>query len=141
MISVVVISLIAVSLWVTIDNIGKQIGNLGKRLEVLENKSWHPLGDFTLSPSKTKETFNTQGEAWRMSFTFNSEGKMYMGYNLRVYDADGKIIGGLSGFELNDMHDSGKGVIYIPAGQGTYSVEIRDVIDAFTFTFKVESYY
>ena len=76
-----------------------------------------------------------------MSFTFNSEGRMYMEYNLKVYDADGNIIGGLSGFELNDMHDSGKGVLYIPAGQGTYSVEIGGVIGDFTFTFKVESYY
>ena len=148
--SVLILSLFAVAFWTTIDNLGKTINNLektvdnlGKRVEALENKSWHPVGDFTLSPSKTSERFNIQGEAWRMSYTFNiaSLSGMRIGYNLRAYDADGNIVGGLSGIELSDLRDSGKGVLYIPEGHGDYSVEIRDITGEYTFSFKVESYY
>jgi hypothetical protein len=147
--SVVLISLLAALLWVDIDNeqriskLETTVNDLGKRVEALENITWHPDGNFTLAPSNTTVTFNTQGEAWRMIYTFNGANlnEMIIEYNLRVYDANGNIVGGLNGIELSDIRDSGRGILYIPEGQGTYSVEIRGITGSYTFTFEVESYY
>jgi hypothetical protein len=116
--------------------------NVDKRLAAIENKTWHTVGDFTLSPSKTSEGFHIQGEEWRLKFTFNEvDSGMRMGYNLRVYDANGYIVGGLSGIELADLTNSGKGILNIREGQGDYSVEIIDILYDFTFSFTVEEFY
>jgi hypothetical protein len=124
-----------VFIWTTVDDINK-------RLTVLENKTWHTVGDFTLSPSKTSEGFNIQGEEWRLKFTFNEvDAGMRIGYNLRVYDANGYIVGGLSGTELADLTNSGKGVLNIREGRGDYTVEIIDILYDFTFSFTVEEFY
>ena len=142
----VVLAIIALTsiffIWTTVDNLGKKADDLDKRLAAIENKTWHTVGDFTLSPSKTSEGFNIQGEEWRLTFTFNEvDGGMRLGYNLRVYDASGNIVGGLSGLELADMYNSGKGILNIREGQGDYSVEIIDIYYDFTFSFKVEEFY
>lgn len=135
----VVLAIIAlvtiVFVWTTVDDINK-------RLTVLENKTWHNVGDFTLSPSKPSEEFHIQGEEWRLKFTFNEVNSgMRIGYNLRVYDANGYIVGGLSGAELADLTNSGKGILNIREGQGDYSVEIIDILYDFTFSFTVEEFY
>lgn len=123
----------------TIEN---KADDLENRLETIENKTWHTVGDFTLSQSKAAETFNIIGEAWRMSYVFNyPSGFIAIGYNLKVLDADGNVVGGLSGTELVGLRDSGKGVLYIPEGQGSYSVEIRGIERDFTFSFTVEEFY
>ena len=142
----VVLAIIAlvsiVFIWTTVDNLGKKADDLDKRLAAIENKTWHTVGDFTLSPSKTSEGFHIQGEGWRLTFTFNEvDSGMRLGYNLRVYDASCNIVGGLSGLELADMYNSGKGILNIREGQGDYSVEIIDILYDFTFSFKVEEFY
>ena len=131
-----IIALVAiVFVWTTVDDINK-------RLAVIENKTWHTVGDFTLSPSKNSEGFHIQGEEWRLIFTFNEvDSGMRMGYNLRVYDANGYIVGGLSGIELADLTNSGKGILNIREGQGDYSVEIIDILYDFTFSFTIEEFY
>ena len=145
-----IIALVAiVFVWTTVDNLGKRISSLEvttndleKRLEVIENKSWHSVGDFALSPSKTSEGFHIRGEEWRLTFRFNEvNAGMLIGYNLRVNDANGNIVGGLSGIELADMRDSGKGIINMREGQGDYTVEVRGITNDFTFSFKVEEFY
>ncbi len=116
--------------------------NLDQRLAAIENKTWHPVGDFTLSLSKTSEGFNIQGEEWRLTFDFNAvDAVTRMGYNLRVYDANENIVGGLSGIELADLANSGRGILNIREGEGVYSVEIIDVLYDFTFSFTVEEFY
>jgi hypothetical protein len=124
-----------------VDNLGKKADDLDKRLAAIENKTWHTVGDFTLSPSKTSDGFHIQGEEWRLTFTFNAVDGAFIGYNLRVYDANGNIVGGLSGSELVDIRDSGKGILNIREGQGNYTVEIRNITDDFTFSFTVEEFY
>lgn len=126
-----------------VNGLNTTVNNIENRFEALENKSWHFNGDFSLSPTNTNVTFNTQGEAWRMSYTFNgaSVTGIQIVYNLRVYDTKGNIIGGLNGIELADLKNSGSGILYIPYEQGTYSVEIRGITGSYTFTFEVQSYY
>ena len=125
-----------------VDNLGRKADDLDKRLEAIENKAWHTVGDFTLSPSKTSEGFHIQGEEWRLRFIFNEvDGGVRLGYNLRVYDASGNIVGGLNGLELADLYNSGKGIINLREGQGDYTVEIIDILYDFTFSFTVEEFY
>jgi hypothetical protein len=109
----------------------------------LFNKSWHPVGDFTLSPSKTSEQFNIQGEEWRLTYTFNAPNPIGVqaGYIFGIKDADGNIVGGLNGMELSGLRDSGKGILSIREGQGDYSVEMRGITGDYTLSFKVEEYY
>jgi hypothetical protein len=141
--SVVVIAVLAVALWTTLDSLEKSLKNLDERVKAIENKTWHPVGNFILSPSKASETFNITGEKWRMSFTFNfpRPGSVQLGYNLRVTNIDGYIVGGLSGAELLGLRDSGKGTLYIQEGQGEYSVEIVNLDGDYTLSFSVETYY
>ena len=130
-----IIALVAiVFVWTKADDIEK-------RLAAIENKTWHTVGDFTLSPSKTSEGFHIQGEEWRLTFTFNAVDGMYIGYNLRVCDANGNIVGGLGGSELVDIRNFGKGILNMREGQGNFTVEIRDITNDFTFSFKVEEFY
>ncbi len=141
--SVVVIAVLAVALWATLDSFEKSFKNLDERVKAIENKTWHPVVDFTLSPSKASETFNITGEKWRISFTFTfpRPGSVQLGYNLRVTNVDGYIVGGLSGIELIGLRDSGKGILYIQEGQGEYSVEIGNLDGDYTFSSSVETYY
>jgi hypothetical protein len=44
-----------------------------------------------------------------------------IGYNLRVYDENGNIVGGLSGIELSDIRNTNC-VLSIPEGQGDFTV-------------------
>jgi membrane protein implicated in regulation of membrane protease activity len=137
-----IIALVAIVLvWTTVDNLGKKADAIEQRLAAIENKTWHTVGDFTLSPSKTSEGFHIQGEEWRLTFTFNAVDGAFIGYNLRVYDANGNIVGGLSGIELVDIRDSGKGILNIREGQGDYTVEVRGMTGDFTFSFTVEEFY
>jgi hypothetical protein len=139
---------IIVFIWTTVNNLETTVGNLGKkadnleqRLIAIENKTWHTVGDFTLAPSNTSVGFHIQGEEWRLTFTFNAAAGAFIGYNLRVYDANGNIVGGLGGMELTDIRNSGKGILNIREGKGDYSVEIRGFTGDFTFSFKVEEFY
>jgi len=126
----------------TVENISDKVDDVEQRLAAIENKTWHTVGDFTLSPSKTSQAFHIDGKEWRLNFTFNQViAGMVIGYNLRVYDASGNIVGGLSGIELMDIRDSGKGILNIREGQGDFTVEIRDMTAAFTFSFTVEEFY
>jgi hypothetical protein len=60
-----VIAVVAiVFVWTTVDDVNK-------RLAAIENKTWHVVGDFMLSPSKSSDGFHIQGEEWRLKFTFN----------------------------------------------------------------------
>ena len=63
-----------------------------------------------------------------------------IGYNLRVYDENGNIVGGLSGIELSDIRNTNC-VLSIPEGQGDFTVEIRGITADFTFSFTVEEFY
>jgi outer membrane murein-binding lipoprotein Lpp len=119
------------------------VNNLENKVEALENKSWHSNGSFTLSSSNTFVTFSTQGEAWRMNYTFNGLNTtgILIGYNLRVHDVTGNIVAGLNGIELADLRNSGSGSLYVPEVGGTYSVEMRNITGSYTFAFEVESYY
>lgn len=123
-------------------NLENKVVDLENRLSAIENKSWHILGSYTLTPSMTSETFQVQGEQSRLTFTFNEvDSGMRLGYNLRVYDADGNIVAGLNGIELHDLISNGKGTLNILKGPGTYTVEIRDIHYDFSFAFTVEEYY
>jgi membrane protein implicated in regulation of membrane protease activity len=138
-----IIALVAiVFIWSTVDNLGKKVDDLEQRLAAIENKTWHTVGDFTMSQSNAAETFDIVGEVWRMSYVFNSSsGSIAGGYNLRVIDADGNVVGGLGTMELLGLRDSGKGVLYIPEGYGSFLVEIESIESDFTFSFKVEEFY
>ena len=62
-----IIALVAiVFVWTAVDNLGKKADDLDKRLAAIENKTWHTVGDFTLSPSKTSQGIHIQGEEWRL---------------------------------------------------------------------------
>ena len=63
-----------------------------------------------------------------------------IGYNLREYDENGNIVGGLSGIELSDIRNTNC-VLSIPEGQGDFTVEIRGITADFTFSFTVEEFY
>ena len=90
---VVILALLAgIFIWVTVDGLEKRISSLegtvsdlGSRVEAIENKSWHAVGDFVLSPSKNSEQFSIQGDEWRLSYTFNVPGSLQMlfGYYLK----------------------------------------------------------
>jgi nitrogen fixation-related uncharacterized protein len=142
-VAIAIVALIAsVYLWTMVDNLGKKTDDLENRLSTIENKSWHTIGDYTLTPSKTSETFQVQGEQSRITFTFNEvDSGMRIGYNLRVYDPNGNIVAGLSGIELSDLTNNGKGTLNILEGAGTYTVEILDIMYDFTFSFTVEEFY
>jgi hypothetical protein len=140
---IAITSLIASAyIWTLADNLDKKAVDLDNRLSAIENKSWHTVGDYILTPSKTSETFQVQGEQSRITFTFNEvDSGMRVGYNLRVYDADGNIVAGLNGIELHDLTSNGKGRLNILEGSGTYTMEIIDITYDFQFAFTVEDYY
>lgn len=127
----------------TVDTLEQKADNLEQRLTAIENKTWHTVSDFTLSPSKTSQGFHIQGEKWRLNFTFNQPvAGMVVGYNLRVYDAIGNIVGGLGGWELSDIRNTNTHcILSISEGQGDFTVEIRDMTEDFTFHFTVEEFY
>jgi uncharacterized protein YoxC len=127
----------------TASGLGARVNDLGNNVTALENMTWHPDGNYSLSPSTTTVTFKTEGKAWRMNYVFNGANisEMIIEYNLRVYDANGNIVGGLGGIELSSLKNSGKGTIFIPESQGTYSVEISGITGGYTFAFEVQSYY
>ena len=78
-----------------------------------------------------------------MTHIFNGTdiSQMVIEYNLRILDANGNIVGGLDGFELSNLKNPGRGTLFIPEAQGTYSVEIIGITGDFTFSFEVDSYY
>jgi outer membrane murein-binding lipoprotein Lpp len=123
--------------------LNSNVNALENRVEALENKSWHVDGNFALTPSNSIVTVNTQGEEWRMNYTFDGTNisGITIVYNLRVTDATGNIVGGLNGIELADLKNSGKGILYIPDEQGTYSVEMRNITGSYIFAFEAQSYY
>lgn len=148
-IAIAIVALITSAfIWTTVDNLEKKVTDLDNRLvdldnrlAAIENKSWHPVGEYTLNPSKTTESFQIQGEQARITFTYNGvSAGMRMGYNLRVYDSDRNIVAGLGGFELADITNNGKGTFNILEGSGTYTVEIIGG-NEFTLTFTVEEFY
>ena len=126
-----------------VDTLEQEADDLERRLTAIENKTWHTVGDFNLSPSKNSQGFHIQGEEWRLNFTFNQPvAGMVLGYNLRVYDASGNIVGGLGGWELSDIRNTNTHCILgISEGQGDFTVEIRDMTEDFTFSFTVEEFY
>lgn len=131
------------SLEASVNGLSASANTLGNQIGALENMTWHSDGNYTLSPSETSVTFNTEGKAWRMTYTYNGQGttSTTIEYNLLVLDANGNIVGGLDGIELTSLKNSGTGTIFVPEGQGTYSVEIEGVFGSYTFTFLVQSYY
>ena len=146
---IALIFVLAGLIWVDINenqritNLEATVTNLGNRVTALESETWHYTGNYTLSQSATTVTFSTQGKAWRMTYIFKGTGitLMLLEYNLRVLDSNGNIVGGLDGIELSNLENSGRGTLFIPEAQGTYSVEIIGVTGDFTFSFEVDSYY
>ena len=139
----------------TVDELGDEVGDLEERLteaentvddleqrlSTIENKTWHAVGDFTLSPSKTSQGFHIQGEEWRLNFTFNQVVTgIQIGYNIRVYDDSGNIVGGLGGIELADIENTNC-ILNIREGQGDFTVEITGMAADFTLSFTVEEFY
>jgi hypothetical protein len=80
------------------------VNNLENKVQALDNKTWHSGGSFALSQANPNVTFNTQGEAWRLNYVFSGNNtQVTILYNLRVYDSNGNIVGGLDGVELADL--------------------------------------
>jgi uncharacterized protein YoxC len=127
----------------SISGLETSVNILEDKVQTLENKTWHSQGSFALSQTNQNVTFNTHGEAWRLNYVFDGTNALPMTiqYNLRVNDSSGNIVAGLDGIELADLRNFGRGTLYIPEGQGTYSVQMTGITGNYSFTFEVQSYY
>lgn len=147
--SVVLIVAFSGLIWVDVESsqrissLQASVSSLDNRVSALENMTWHVDGNYTLSQSNPTATVNTQGKAWRLTYVYNgvSVEETQIVYNLQVKDSSGNIVGGLDGIELTALANGGKGTLYIPETQGTYTVQMTGVTGGYTFAFQVESYY
>jgi hypothetical protein len=131
------------SLEATVNGLQASVKDLNSSVSALENMTWHPDGNYTLSQSSSDATVNTQGKASLLNYVFNGQNisLMEITYNLRVFDSKGNVVAGIDGIELDALKDAGQGTLFIPEGQGTYTVQMTGITGSYTFTFQVESYY
>jgi len=119
-----------------VNTLSSEVANLNSTLEEMENKTWHLVTNFTLSPVEPNSSlFFIQGEKWRIWWE-PQQGEGWYGFI--IWDENGYAIEWVQVIGILSEHHDAKGIHYVPHGEGSYYIER---LSGPNVNFTIESYH